>query len=263
MNRTPYHLLKPSPWPLTFSLSAFVGAIGFVALNHQYQFGKSTLLVGSLSLVAVFSLWCRDTFRESLNLGMHTVLTKTGASSGFVTFMISETFFFAAFIWSFFYTALSPTVHIGALWPPLSISPVFPWTIPFLNTIILLSSGATITWAHNSILANNRQQAIWGLFWTILLGSLFSLLQALEYHFSPFTLSDSSFGTVMYTTLTLHAFHIWIGVIWLTICFTRLVHYKLNSLFHQIVEGALLFWHIIDAIWIILFLFFYVWVSPN
>lgn len=260
MNNTCYHILKPSPWPITLALATFIWAIGFIGWNHNIKWGGITTLIGGISITTIFTIWCRDTLRESLYLGMHTVTAKTGAMLGFYIFMISETFFFATFILVYFYTALNPTVHIGTIWPPLGIQIINPWSIPLLNTIILLTSGATVTWSHNSLLAKARKPAILGLLFTIVLGGLFSIFQLIEYWESSITLSDSVYGAVFFSTLSLHAIHIWIGVIWLIACGIRLWQYKISSKHHLIMEGALLFWHIVDAIWIILFIFYYVWV---
>lgn len=259
MNNTNYHLLKPSPWPLTLSISTGIFAIGFIGWNHNYKWGGITALLGITLISIIFSVWSRDTLRESLYLGMHSFTVKKGAMFGFIIFMISETFFFSAFIWAYFYIALNPTVHIGGLWPPLGIKAIDPWTVPLFNTIVLLSSGATVTWSHNAFISEDRKNALQSLLLTIGLGWTFSLLQYWEYKESSFTLSDSAYGTVFFSTLSLHALHIWIGSIWLMVCWIRLFNYQITNLNHLIFEGALLFWHIVDVIWIILFVFYYVW----
>jgi cytochrome c oxidase subunit 3 len=258
MNRTNFNLVKPSPWPFTISWSALIFAIGFISRNHYYLLGGVTTLLGFIGLSCILRLWCRDLNRESVQLGYYSFQTKKGLSTGFIVYMISETFFFVSFIWSYFYISLDPSVRTGGIWPPFGISGIYPWSVPLLNTFVLLSSGATLTWSHNALLAGNRHQSIIGLIATILLGVLFSFIQASEYYDAKFTLSDSAFGTLVFSTLTLHGLHVRMGLIWLSLSLRRLVNYTL-SIKNLLIESAIIFRHIIDIIRIILFIFYYVW----
>ena len=138
-------------------------------------------------------------------LGNHTNAVQKGLNLGVGLFIISEVFFFLAIFWAFFHSAISPSVELGAQWPPLGIQGVNPFELPLLNTILLLSSGVTVTYAHHSLIQGNRSGALYGLLYTILLALIFTGFQGVEYSVSSFTISDGVFGSCFYfgTGLTL------------------------------------------------------------
>lgn len=259
MNLTHHHLLKLSPWPFTISFAAFGLAIGFVSWAHGYQGGGLLSILSFLFLSLVFALWCRDVLRESLFLGYHTNIVKAGASNGFILFIVSEIFFFGAFIWSYFYAGLAPTFALGGIWPPVGLEAINPWSIPLLNTIVLLSSGATATWAHNALLAEIKSDSWFGLFLTVALGICFTGLQTFEYLEANFTLADSSYGTVFFSTLSLHGAHVIIGTLFLYHCLKRVLRQEFSGSHHIALESALLYWHFVDIVWLVVFTFFYIW----
>lgn len=259
-NFSPCHILPYSPWPILVSFSLGNLAISSIALMHNLANANITLCLSYYMTLIFIWNWFRDILRESLYLGLHSKKTKSAFSNGFLLFMVSETFFFATFIWAYFYIALSPTVHLGATWPPLGISPINPWTLPLLNTVLLLSSGATATWAHNAILAKDLFNAIKGLLLTVTLGTLFTLAQLHEYKYAPFNLTDSVFGTLFFSTVSLHGIHVLIGTIFLLLCLYRLITYQFSNIQHIMLEAALIYWHIVDIIFLILFTSFYIWV---
>jgi cytochrome c oxidase subunit 3 len=159
----PYHLVDPSPWPLLGSLGALASTIGGVMYMHSFTGGGKLLSLGLGMILYTMFVWWRDVIRESTYEGHHTFVVQLGLRYGMILFIVSEVMFFLAFFWAFFHSPLAPTVEIGAIWPPKGIDVLNPWGIPFLNTLILLSSGAAVTWAHHAILAGFKKQAVYAL----------------------------------------------------------------------------------------------------
>ena len=182
-----------------------------------------------------------------------------GLRYGMILFIVSELMFFVAFFWAFFHASLSPTVEIGAVWPPKGIEVLNPWEVPFLNTVILLSSGAAVTWAHHAIVAGARNQAIYGLILTILLAIFFTGLQALEYLEAPFTISDGVYGSTFYLATGFHGFHVFIGTVFLSVCLLRLINFHFTKSHHFGFEAAAWYWHFVDVVWLFLFVAIYWW----
>jgi cytochrome c oxidase subunit 3 len=176
-------------------------------------------------------------------LGFHTQRVIAGLSLGFILFIISEVFFFLSFFWAFFHSALAPTVELGSTWPPVGIEALNPWEIPLLNTVLLLSSGATLTYSHHSLIAGSRKGAIFGLILTVVLAVIFTLLQIYEYYNSSFTISDGVYGSTFYITTGLHGLHVLVGTIFLVVSLVRLVNYHFTVGHHLGFESAILYWH--------------------
>ncbi len=259
MRKHPYHLVDPSPWPIFASLATFVTTIGGVMYMHAYIGGASVLCFGLIMIIYSMFVWWRDVIRESTFQGHHTAAVQLGLRYGMILFIISEIMFFLAFFWAFFHSSLAPTVEIGAIWPPKGIQVLNPWEIPFLNTLILLSSGAAVTWAHHAILAGQRQQAILGLSITILLAFIFTGFQAYEYLEAPFTIADGIYGSTFYLSTGFHGLHVIIGSIFLTVCLYRLINYHFTKSHHFGFEAAAWYWHMVDVIWLFLFVCVYYW----
>ena len=198
MKKHPFHLVDPSPWPMFTGFSAFVLTFGAVMYMHAYQGGGIVVSLGLLMVVYSLFVWWRDVIREATFEGHHTTPVQLGLRYGMILFILTEILLFFAFFWAFFHSSLAPTVEIGAIWPPKGIEVLNPWEIPFLNTVLLLSSGATVTWAHHAILAGNRQQALTGLALTIILAAIFPGFQAYEYVEAHFTISDGIYGSTFY-----------------------------------------------------------------
>jgi cytochrome c oxidase subunit 3 len=207
------------------------------------------------------SFWFRDIISESTFLGDHTLAVQKGIGLGIILFVVSEALFFMAIFWAFFHSALTPTVELGAQWPPLGIDPINPFELPLLNTVILLSSGATITYAHHSLIQGNRKGALYGSYATVLLAVIFTAFQGVEYNVSSFTISDGAFGTCFYFGTGFHGFHVFIGTIFLFVALLRVQIYHLTDNHHAGLEGGILYWHFVDVVWLFLYISIYLWGS--
>nr|YP_009539791.1 cytochrome c oxidase subunit III [Suhpalacsa longialata]AYP72729.1 cytochrome c oxidase subunit III [Suhpalacsa longialata] len=253
----PYHLVDYSPWPLTGALAALFTTAGMVKWFHQYD--MNMLILGNLIMILTMIQWWRDVIREGTLQGLHTSNVIGGLRWGMILFIISEVFFFVSFFWAFFHSSLSPTVELGLTWPPMGIMPFNPLEIPLLNTVILLSSGVTITWAHHSLMNSNYTQTAQGLFFTILLGVYFTMLQAYEYIEASFTIADSVYGSTFFVATGFHGLHVLIGTTFLMICFIRHVNFHFSSNHHFGFEAAAWYWHFVDVVWLFLYISIYWW----
>lgn len=259
IQKHPFHLVDASPWPLLSSISAFTSTVGGVMYMHGYQGGGSLLSLGICMIIYSMFVWWRDVVREATFEGHHTSFVQLGLRYGMILFIVSEVMFFAAIFWAFFHSSLAPTVEIGAVWPPRGIEVLNPWEIPFLNTVILLSSGASVTWAHHAILAGYRKQAIYSLIVTIVLATVFTCFQVVEYLEAPFTISDSVYGSTFFFGTGFHGFHVLLGTIFLAVCLGRLVNFHFTKSHHFGFEAAAYYWHFVDVVWLFLFVAMYWW----
>lgn len=259
IQKHPFHLVDPSPWPLFASLAAFTTTSAGVMYMHGYSGGGSLLAFGLTMICYAMFVWWRDVVREGTFEGHHTSFVQLGLRYGMILFIVSELMFFVAFFWAFFHSSLAPTVEIGAVWPPKGIQVLNPWEVPFLNTIILLSSGASVTWAHHAIIVGNKQQAVLGLIITVILAVFFTGLQALEYMEAPFTISDGIYGSTFYLATGFHGFHVFIGTVFLVVCLIRLMNNHFTRFHHLGCEAAFYYWHFVDVVWLFLFVAIYWW----
>lgn len=257
----PFHLVDPSPWPFIASIGCLAITVGAVMYMQSYQGGGLLLPIGLLLVTTTMIVWWRDVVREGTFQGHHTSVVQKGLRYGMILFIVSEVCFFAAFFWAFFHASLSPAVELGAIWPPKGIEILDPWEVPLLNTIILLSSGATVTWAHHSIVSGDRRGAIAGLFLTVLLALIFTALQGLEYYEAPFTIADGVYGSTFFMATGFHGFHVIIGTIFLTVCLVRLINYHFTKFHHFGFEAAAWYFHFVDVVWLFLFVSIYWWGS--
>lgn len=257
----PFHLVEQSPWPLVTSFTLLTTTTSAVAYFQGFSFGGELLLLGLLLTAGAMTLWFRDVITEATYLGDHTSQVQSGLSLGFILFVISEVMAFFSVFWSFFHSSLAPTIEIGGSWPPVGIEALDPFAIPLLNTILLLSSGAFITWGHHALINGNRSGAIIGTFFTIILAIVFTGLQGFEYYEAPFSFADSVFGTVFFASTGLHGLHVIVGTIFILIGFARLINYHLTDSHHNGLEAAILYWHFVDIVWIFLFISIYYWGS--
>nr|AML26595.1 cytochrome c oxidase subunit III [Scolytinae sp. BMNH 1274713] len=255
----PFHLVNQSPWPLTTSLSVFTMLMGVIKWFHMFE---ANLMFMGLFLTIISSYqWWRDITRESTYQGHHTMKVVKGLQWGMILFIISEIFFFLAFFWAFFHSSLSPSIELGMNWPPKNIYPFNPLEIPLLNTLILLTSGLTVTWAHHSLMENNFKQALEGLTLTVLLGFYFTILQGFEYMEAPFSIADSVYGSTFFMTTGLHGLHVIVGSSFLLVCLIRLFKNHFSPIHHFGFEAAAWYWHFVDVVWLFLYISIYWWGS--
>nr|QUT13283.1 cytochrome c oxidase subunit III [Octodonta nipae] len=255
----PFHLVDYSPWPLLGSLAAMIIFMGMIKWFHLFH--MNLLYLGILTVILIMIQWWRDVTRESTFQGHHTLKVTLGMRWGMILFIVSEVFFFLSFFWSFFHNSLSPNIEIGMKWPPMEIVTFNPLEIPLLNTLILLSSGLTVTWAHHSLMENNFKQTNVSLFLTVMLGLYFSILQGLEYYEAPFTISDSAYGSSFFMATGFHGLHVIIGTTFLLVCLIRQLKNHFSMKHHFGFEAAAWYWHFVDVVWLFLYISIYWWGS--
>ncbi|GKB66086.1 cytochrome c oxidase subunit 3 [Tanacetum coccineum] len=219
--RHSYHLVDPSPWPISGSLGALATTVGGVMYMHSFQGGATLLSLGLIFILYTMFVWWRDVLRESTLEGHHTKVVQLGPRYGFILFIVSEVMFLFALFRASSHSSLAPTVEIGGIWPPKGIAVLDPREIPFLNTLIPLSSGAAVTWAHHAILAGKEKRAVYALVATVSLALVFTAFQGMEYYQAPSTISDSIYGSTFFLATGFHGFHVIIGTLFSIICGIR------------------------------------------
>lgn len=254
-----YHIVNPSPWPLTGALSALLLTSGLVMWFH---FNSTLLLtIGLITNILTMYQWWRDIVREGTFQGHHTPVVQKGLRYGMILFIVSEVFFFSGFFWAFYHSSLAPTPELGGYWPPAGIIPLNPLEVPLLNTSVLLASGVSITWAHHSLIEGNRKHIIQALFITICLGLYFTILQASEYYETSFTISDGVYGSTFFIATGFHGLHVIIGSTFLIVCLLRQLKFHFTSNHHFGFEAAAWYWHFVDVVWLFLYVSIYWWGS--
>nr|AAT08574.1 cytochrome c oxidase subunit III [Bipes tridactylus] len=255
----PFHMVDPSPWPLTGAIAALLMTTGLALWFHQ---GKTLVLaIGLTVLLLTMFQWWRDIAREATYQGQHTPQVQKGLRYGMVLFITSEVFFFLGFFWAFYHSSLAPTPDLGGQWPPVGVTPLNPMEVPLLNTAVLLASGVTVTWAHHAIMTNSRTDAVSGLTMTTLLGMYFTALQMMEYYDAPFTISDGVYGSTFFVATGFHGLHVIIGSSFLLVCLTRQLNYHFTRTHHFGFEAAAWYWHFVDVVWLFLYISIYWWGS--
>nr|YP_010924940.1 cytochrome c oxidase subunit III [Sinergasilus major]WKB17744.1 cytochrome c oxidase subunit 3 [Sinergasilus major] len=253
----PYHLVDESPWPLMASVSGLGLTFGLVKWFHSQS--VSLTLVSLVMLLMVMYQWWRDVSREGAYQGLHTSVVELGLRWGMVLFITSEVFFFLSFFWAFFHSSLSVNIELGNVWPPMGISTFNPFGVPLLNTLILLSSGVSVTWAHHALLESNFNEVKMSLLITVILGLYFTLLQGMEYYEASFNISDSVYGSTFFIATGFHGLHVIIGTTFLIVCLLRVLNGSLGSKHHFGFEAAAWYWHFVDVVWLFLYMCIYWW----
>jgi cytochrome c oxidase subunit 3 len=263
-----YHLVDPSPWPIIGATSAFVLALAAISAMHGASWWWIT--PGVLGVLYTMTGWWVDVIKEAQR-GDHTRVVQLHLRYGMIMFIASEVMFFVAWFWAFFDASLFANEAVqysrvevtGGEWPPAGLEVLDPWHLPLVNTLILLTSGTTVTWAHHSLLHNDREGLKWGLALTVVLGLLFTSVQAYEYIHAPFTFKDSIYGSTFFMATGFHGFHVIIGTIFLIVCLIRafLGHFTPEQ--HFGFEAAAWYWHFVDVVWLFLFTCIYVWGSAG
>ena len=268
-----YHLVAPSPWPLLASIFAFTTAVGLIFWMKHLELGGLKLGgmmfgAGMIGLVSIIAFWWTDVVKEAEG-GDHTPVVQLSHRYGMTLFIASEVMFFVAWFWAFFDASLFPGEAIqyarvaftGGHWPPKGIEVIDPWHLPIINTMILLTSGTTVTWAHHALLENDREGLKKGLSLTILLGMLFTTIQAYEYIHAPFGFKNSIYGATFFMATGFHGFHVIVGTIFLIVCLIRANAGQFTPKQHLGFEFAAWYWHFVDVVWLFLFSCIYVWGS--
>lgn len=282
-----YHLVDPSPWPVVSSLFAFVTAIGAIAWMKTGAGGVFGLkgphvfAIGFAGLLFTAFMWWRDVIREA-HKGDHTPVVQLHLRYGMIMFIASEVMFFVAWFWAYFDVSLFPAGVqelaatnkqivgmvarndlTGGQWPPVpsaNFKGTFdPWGLPLVNTLILLLSGTTVTWAHHALLNDDRKGVIWGLTLTVILGALFTVCQVFEYGHAAFNFSGHIYGATFFMATGFHGAHVLIGTIFLAVCLFRTLAGHFTSKQHFGFEAAAWYWHFVDVVWLFLFACIYVW----
>lgn len=255
----PFHLVSPSPWPFVGALAALIFMIGLVLFMHNQ--GLYVILMGLFLVLFTMVGWWRDVLKESEDTKIYTLPVQFSIKTGMALFITSEVMFFVAFFWAFFNASLFPTPPTGGVWPPEGIHPLNPFNYPYFNTLVLLLSGTTITWAHYAIQGNHKKEVVRGIGFTILLGILFLLIQAYEYMHATFGFKEGIYSTTFYITTGFHGAHVLVGTCFLVVCWFLAYFNKFTSDRHIGLEAAAWYWHFVDVVWLFLFVCIYWWGS--
>ena len=276
---TRYYVPQPSTWPIFGSFALLSMALGAASWFNGAGWGKYLVFVGFAILFYMIAGWFTTVAHESEG-GQYNKQVDTSFRWGMSWFIFSEVMFFAAFFGALFYMRVISVPDLGQLesqqliWPgfkptwPVSgpgiseqFTPMEAWGIPALNTLILLTSGATVTWAHWGLLKNNRSQLIWGLTLTVILGILFISFQAYEYIHAygelNLKLTMGAYGATFFMLTGFHGFHVTVGTIMLIVILFRSVAGHFRPEHHFGFEGVAWYWHFVDVVWLGLFIFVY------
>lgn len=282
-----YHLVNPSPWPAVGATSAFIMAVGLIIWMKSIGGGPGlfgakgpwVFSVGVVGILYTMLMWWRDVIKEAHG-GDHTPVVQLHLRYGMILFIASEVMFFVAWFWAYFDAALFPaavetlqnssqTIGMverntltGGVWPPKP-STYFhgtfdPWGLPLVNTLILLLSGTTVTWAHHALLENDRKGLVRGLALTVVLGVMFTLCQAYEYGHAGFNFSGHVYGATFFMATGFHGAHVIIGTAFLLVCLLRAMKGHFSPKQHFGFEAAAWYWHFVDVVWLFLFTCIYV-----
>jgi heme/copper-type cytochrome/quinol oxidase subunit 3 len=272
LEQHPFHLLTESKWPFFTSWSLFLvitsiilifssqGRTCFYAKLESYIFAVFSFI---LFFVSIYSWFSAIVFESRSNYG-HSYTTQQSIRLGMILFISSEFMLFFSFFWAYFHICLSPPPEIRCIWPPINIEIIDPWSMPLLNTIILLSSGITITLSHYCLITNLKESTYSGftsyfLNATLFLGILFTSIQSYEYYYSPFCYSNNIYGSLFFLLTGFHGFHVIIGSLFLFICDVRLIRKHFSCTKHVGFECAIWYWHFVDLVWLFLYCIVYVW----
>jgi cytochrome c oxidase subunit III len=266
-----YHLVDPSPWPFIGSVSAFILAVGFITFIRDMEIvglriGGLVFGIGIIGVLYTMAAWWVDVVREAQR-GDHTRVVQLHHRYGMIMFIASEVMFFVAWFWAYFDVALFPDAAeqfqraevTGGVWPPADIETFDPWHLPLFGTLILLTSGTTVTWAHHALIENDRQSVKWGLWLTVALGLCFTALQIYEYTHAYFSFSGNIYGATFFMATGFHGAHVIIGTIFLAVCLWRVYLGHFTPKHHLGFESAAWYWHFVDVVWLFLFAAIYVW----
>jgi cytochrome c oxidase subunit 3 len=264
-----YHLVNPSPWPLVGAFSTLFLAAGAILYMHYKMIWP--LSIGLILILFTMFMWWRDIIKESTFLKVHNSITELGLRYGMALFIASEVMFFVAFFWAFFDASLLPKIFMQdykevfsgtfgvGIWPPEGIETFDPLDIPYLNTLVLLLSGSTCTWAHHALREGNLEDTIKALKITVGLGVFFTFLQAYEYQHAHFGFTDGIYPSTFFMATGFHGFHVLVGTLFLFVCLRRAQKNHYTSDRHFGFEAAAWYWHFVDVVWLFLYISVYWW----
>lgn len=252
-----YHILPPSIWPLLTAISAFLTLAGCVLWMKDA--GSWLFLAAFAALIVCMFSWFSDMRKEG-NTGQHTEVIRIGLRMGFLMFIVSEIFFFAAWFWMFFKHELFPMSDVN----PIDVELIDPFHLPLINTLLLLLSGCFVTWAHHDLSEHgNNAKAAKNLLIGILLGMAFTFFQAFEYYeaivhegIDPWSHVETS---TFFMATGFHGFHVIVGTIFLIYCMVRARNNEFTKEAHVGFEAAAWYWHFVDVVWLFLFVAVYIW----
>ena len=250
-----FFILAPSPWPLLTTIVSFNFLLSLLII---FKFRRLICLIMNLICTSVVRFFWWIFYRNEINLeGKNSLNFERGVKFAIILFISSEVFFFFSFFWSYFHYFLSPVLEIGRSWPPVNITIFEFLNIPLINTLVLLSSGFTVTCSHFFIIENKKKLFIFFLFFTIILGIFFSVLQLIEYKSSFFSIRDRRFGTSFFVLTGFHGIHVLIGTIFLASSIMRSLKIRSTCVNFLRFEIASWYWHFVDVVWIFLYFFLY------
>ena len=261
-----YHMVEPSPWPFVMSAAVLIMAMGAIFWMHEWT--PFVFFIGLAGVLYTMYAWWSDVIKEA-NGGDHTPVVQMHHRYGMMLFIASEVMVFFGFFWAYFdgffrlddveqYARVAAT---SGVWPPTGVELFDPFHLPLFNTLLLLTSGTTVTWAHHALLEGDREGLKWGLVLTVLLGVVFTCVQAIEYSEAGFAFSHNMYGATFFMATGLHGFHVLIGTIFLLVCLIRALRGDFTPERHLGFEFAAWYWHFVDVVWLFLFASIYVWGS--
>lgn len=272
----PYHLVRPSIWPLASAFAGGLFALGMVLYMHDTKIGDMSIglagpIAGVLAIMLCMFFWWKDVLFETTHENVHNQITEIGLRFGMALFIASEVMFFVAFFWAFFDVSLYADqaiqylrlAYTGGQWPPVGVETIPAFDLPFMMTMILLLSGCTVTWAHHAILEGHNKDVVMGLGLSVMLGFIFLCFQIYEYHHATFAFKQGAFASTFYMATGFHGFHVFVGTVFLAVCWIRASKKHFTSKKHFGFEAAAWYWHFVDVVWLFLFVAIYWWGSTG
>jgi len=256
-----HHIVRRNPWPFLLAMFTFLSASAFVFSMYRIPYAGTYLIISLLGAINMLVFWLVEIIEEATNGGSSTKIVEICLEHSICLLFASEVMVFFALFWAYGHSACAPTPAIGCEYPPIGIEIVMPWHVPLLNTLVLLLSGFSITWTHRCFALKNMRNLLDSITYTIFLGIFFLFLQCIEFYSATFDLSDGIFGSVFFFLTGLHAWHVIVGVIAISICEERIFrrHFLENNYIGFVL--VVWYWHLVDVIWLVLWLTIYVWAA--
>lgn len=272
----PYHLVRPSIWPLASAFAGGLFGLGMVLFMHDVKIAGMDIglmgpIAGVMAILLCMFFWWKDVIFETIHENVHNPITEIGLRFGMALFIASEVMFFVAFFWAFFDVSLYAdqaiqylrVAYTGGQWPPVGVETIPAFDLPFMMTMILLLSGCTVTWAHHAILEGHNKELTMGLGLSVMLGFIFLCFQVYEYHHATFPFKQGAFASTFYMATGFHGFHVFVGTVFLLVCWLRARKKHFTKTRHFGFEAAAWYWHFVDVVWLFLFVAIYWWGSAG